>query len=219
MKTQILTITCAILLLNLPAAARLGETPTQCNERYGVPVREIAGGNGVAGARVYNKQGMEIIAIFVTRISLDPCVGMILYNTNTNRITRVGAMKAEVESPLLTTVPGRWEPYAAPPTLNSSTQGKQMRPTTSQLEQYRETCRLTLDAIVKVLYPPSVYPGMVALPPDIGHIGTDKFAFRVADGLAIVSYNAVPAIQKWSEGLPRRTTKRPAPLPNDLSGF
>ena len=54
-----------LFLLCLPAAARLGETPAQCQQRYGDPVRELAGNNGVAMARFYSKQGMEIIAVFV----------------------------------------------------------------------------------------------------------------------------------------------------------
>lgn len=43
MKPFFISTASAILLTCLPAFARLAETPAQCQERYGAPVREIAG--------------------------------------------------------------------------------------------------------------------------------------------------------------------------------
>lgn len=45
-----------------------------------------------------------------------------------------------------------------------------------------------------------------------------RFAFRIYSGLAIVSYDAVPMIQKWIDQS-QPTNPSPTPSPKDLSHF
>jgi hypothetical protein len=216
MKPSSIITTAAILLLSLPAAARLDETPAQCNQRYGTPVSEVPGNNGVAGVRIYNKAGMEIIVVFIGPSTNDALAGMLIYNSNPNVTIRRGTMTPDVETPLLATVPGRWEPYTPPPALRTGAASKPMTPLPSILEKRRDECNAVVKAMVTELYP---LGSILENPSNLYHMETYRFAVRVPSGLAIASYSAVPIIQKWHNTVQRQNAEAARPPPKNLSGF
>jgi hypothetical protein len=215
--TLFFVLVSAILLHCLPAAARLDETPAQCQQRYGNPVRAIPGSNGVAMAYFYNKQGMEIIAVFVGRSTNDAHVGLIFYSRIGKNIPglRIGPPTPEEESALLATVPGRWENYALPPTIQSAVKDKSITPVTSVLEKRRAECWSIVQSFGKSEYSMSSWPTLA----DIGHMGNTRFAFRIPAGVAFAFYDAIPAIQKWHNEIQRQNANAKRPPPTNLSGF
>lgn len=229
MKSFFISFTSAILLLSLPALARLDETPAQCQERYGAPVREIAGTNGVPIVRFYKKAGMEIIAVFVGPSTNNARVGMIFYSNIGSLVPdiRTGSLKPEEETPLLATVAGKWEPYTPPPTLQPARNlnpnpfapqpiaGKTMQPASTQIEKRRDECKAIIQTFFKTLYSLSSCSSSI----DIGHMGNTKFAFRIPAGVAIASYDAFPTIRAWHDEYQRQQTEAKRPPKKDLSGF
>jgi hypothetical protein len=216
MKLALIALS-VIVLVCLPALARLDETPAQCQERYGAPVREIAGANGVPMVRVYHKQGMEIMAIFVGLSTNNAHVGMIFYSNIGSLVPdiRTGSLKPEEETPLLGTVPGKWEPYTPPLTLKSNAGGIPMTPVPTQIEKRRDECKTIVQTFFKTIYPLSSCSSSI----DIGHMGNTRFAFRIPAGVAIAAYDDLPAIQKWHAEYQRQKTEATHPPKKDLSGF
>ena len=106
-----------ILLMAHTTFARLGDTPDQCDERYGSKYNETAGQGFWAAERKYEKSGVQITIRFLrnergTRIA--EYIAYKLTNTTTNRMT-----PGKTEG-LLTLVAPTWTPITliTPPPVN-----------------------------------------------------------------------------------------------------
>lgn len=205
------------IVLGAPTAfGRLGENIGQCQERYGAPSRVIPGSNGIYQVGVYQKSGLEIITVFVGADSNSAKVGMILYNKEPRSASGIpfNHMQSDEETTLLATVSGKWESYTPPPTLSV---GRGIKPMTAQpslVEKRRAESLQGVNGVISILYPPLTLTARTA---DLLHNGNTLFAFRIAGGMALVSYDAVAPIQRWSEAarLERELAKRPPPRKMD----
>jgi hypothetical protein len=104
-----LVLLSATLFMATPGFARLGETPDQCDERYGSKYTETAGQGYWAAERKYEKGGVRITIRFLRDETGNRKAEYIEYkpiNTTTNRMT---ASKAEG---LLQHVSRDWTPLA-----------------------------------------------------------------------------------------------------------
>lgn len=85
-----LLVLSSALLGTMPASARLGETPDQCDERYGTKYTEAAGQGYWSAERKYEKNGVRITIRFLRNETGARTAEYIEYkpvNTATNRLT------------------------------------------------------------------------------------------------------------------------------------
>jgi hypothetical protein len=106
-----------VLLIAPTTFARLGDTPDQCDERYGSKYTETAGQGFWAAERKYEKSGVQITIRFLrneqgTRIA--EYIAYKLTNATTNRMT-----PSKIEG-LLNSVAPEWTPITliTPPPVN-----------------------------------------------------------------------------------------------------
>jgi hypothetical protein len=107
----------AILFIVPSVFARLGDTPDQCDERYGSKYTEIGGQGFWAAERKYEKGGVQITIRFLRNESgarIAEYIGFKLTNTTTNRMT-----PSKIEG-LLNSVAPEWIPITliTPPPVN-----------------------------------------------------------------------------------------------------
>jgi hypothetical protein len=107
----------AILFIVPSVFARLGDTPDQCDERYGLKYTEIGGQGFWAAERKYEISGVQITIRFLRSESgarTAEYIGYKLTNTTTNRMT-----PSKIEG-LLNSVASEWTPITliTPPPVN-----------------------------------------------------------------------------------------------------
>jgi hypothetical protein len=239
MKSALLLLL-SVAIVALPALARLGETAQECETRYGPHTREIPGFGDTKAIRVYVKENTEVTAFFVARGGQAPAVGLIFYRVGTNVTQRQQSRPYSDEEvkTLLATVTGVWADYtnptlSGPKAINSPlarplASNLRMQPVTTQLElRHTETSAL-VKKIGELVYPAFLQKlGSPYLKvTDLGHVGNTHFAFRtdplssyVRDAVALVSYDALPALQAWAAEQHRILDAKPPPPARNLSGF
>lgn len=230
----------AMAAVAMPAWARLGETTQECEARYGQHTGEMPGSGEVKSIRVYRKENTEVTAFFTGKGSQPATVSMIFYRVGTNTAQRQNSRPYSDEEikTLLATVNGTWADYtnptlSAPKAINSfasrpPTATQRMQPVTSQIEQRRAETFNVVKKTGELMYPMIfTKPGVAYLKvTDLGHVGNTCFAFRMEpsssytrDAVALVSYDAVPALQEWVTQQHLVLDAKPAPPPRNLSGF
>ena len=222
---QTACICVALLTVAVPALARIGETPQQCEDRYGKAVQEMPGAGNLKGIRVYWKDDTEITAFFTAAPYQTPRVGLIYYRIGTNGEQRSQLPQytdAQVKA-LLSTVDGVWSDYAPAPTLNAVKTDPyrtttRITPTSSQLETRRGEASEAVHKAGVLVLPIPFAPSDSYPVTDFRHLSNTHFAFKVSNGVAIIAYDAVPAITGWAtqkklENVPEK------PAPRKMSGF
>ena len=217
--TRTVLIALFIVTTTLTTHARLGETPDQCEQRYGKHVLEIAGHGVVPFCRIYEKQDLKIAAVFI-KGRASPKVGCILYSTHREVgvwLTRRKLTKEEQDS-LLATVPGQWKfPSASPaPTLQGGGPRRELSVKPNSIGDSR--MRASLDAaenMMQALYPCSISRGLK----EVGRNGPDKYAFTFNGGIAITYCKVSDAIIAWSKAVEAQRAEARKPDPKELKGF
>lgn len=101
-------------MLVLQVSARHGETPVQCEERYGAAITNLLGNTDVEQVAIYKKDALNIIVVFIKGIDNKVTADLIFYTRAQPYdplFYRVPAMSEEDEATILATVKGQWEKY------------------------------------------------------------------------------------------------------------
>lgn len=210
---------CIVVLwmaLAVTAWARLGETKLECMDRYGQAVASLPGIGNLTGVDVYVKDDIAVSLFFVRTSDEDARCGLVIYSRlrpdmqsepqvvapsgRRGMVVPVGEITTNEQDVVLATLPGRWEGYAGPSSLKGRSDkvisiGGPSSPTIKN----REVTSLAVKKAFEVLYSPNARKTFGSTPKDIAHIGPKTFAFRIGGGLAFCSYDAVGALDAWTD--------------------
>jgi hypothetical protein len=174
---------------------------------------------------VYSKDGIAVSAMFVGPTGNTCRAGLVIYSRMApdarSFLTPPPEITDDEQETLLGTVAGRWEGYEPPAPLGGKPEkliSVSSRP--AQILKRRDAARDAVQKAVVSLYPARAGYLCLRMPPkDVGRITGKVFAFRVARGLAICSYDDVPAIMAWADRVAadREAASRAPKSP--LSGF
>lgn len=226
MKRYISWVLVGVIGVVQAATARLGETPAECQRRYGEAVAKYPGHAGVAGVSVYVKDGLSVVAFFTKSPVKGTRAGVVIYSRLRPDVQRGSYATPKItdgeQRTLLETVPGRWKSYNAPPGLEGKPEGlKSISSRPSLLIKYRDATAKAVRRTVKTIYPANLDFWTGAPPENIAHNGSKTFAFRVARdrGVAICSYDATKAIAAWADRLVAEKQNAKKPQQQKLPGF
>ena len=218
MRQLLLGLTLTLCLQSL-AFARLGETPEQCEKRYGKAIKEIPGHGLVDFCRLYEKKDIKISAIFI-KGRTTPAVGCILYSTHRREgvwlINR--RLTADEQTGLLATVPGKWKlPSANPaPTLRGGGPVRELTVKPNSIGDSRmKESQATISAVLDALYPCSLQRAIH----ELGRNGPDKYAFAFLGGIGITYHKASDAVVEWSKSVQTQRAEDAKPDPKNVKGF
>ena len=129
-------------------------------------------------------------------------------------------MTEKEENVFLETVPGKWKKFEPPEGLKGKpTKIKSVATQPSITIKQRDATGEALQKVVEALYLPSLQPCLLQPPKGIAHNGPRIFAFRVACGIAICSYDGANAIKTWAEQfISKKEAAKKKPEKN-LNGF
>lgn len=217
--TRTVLIALFIATITATAHARLGETPDQCEQRYGKAVREIPGRGPIEYCRVYRKDGISISAVFI-KGRTTPKAGCILYTTHQGDSTysRTRKLTSEEQQSLLQTVPGTWTlPRNEPaPILQGGGRVRELSVKPNGIRDSRlKAVRDASSAALNTVYP----YGPQLSPAEIGHNGLDKYAFTIYGGMALTYFNAADAIVEWSRAIEAQRKEDRKPDSKKFKGF
>lgn len=220
-------------MLVLHASARHGETPSQCEARYGAAVTNLPGNADIEQVAIYRKDDLNITAIFIKGYDNKVTVEMIFYTRAqpfAPSLSLAPNMSAEDEATILGTVKGQWETdkptqqLAGPkhfggsstitgqrtigtkPNTKAMTSGPGVYATTS------EKVAKAVQNVLQLVYPKEV--SYTAAP--ISHNGLHLYAFRTIHGIAICSDQNISRMTKWAEYIRGQNAK---PIPKSLDGL
>ena len=92
-----------ILIAAASVRGQLGETPDQCDQRFGSVISHSGGNTGWSLENVYRTNGLTITVRFITLSTGSRIAGWVRYSTMDSRPGQ------SVRESLLKTVPGTWE--------------------------------------------------------------------------------------------------------------
>ena len=227
MKRYISWVLIGLIGVVQTATARLGETPAECQRRYGEAVANYPGHADVAGVSVYVKDDISVTAIFTKNRVKGTRASMIIYSRlrpDRPRGLFLGPQIAENEqNAILGTVPGRWEDYDSKQGLTRTRKNlKRISTTPSMLIKHRNATAEAVKKAVRAVYAahakdPLVWPR--TSPKNIAHNGPKVFAFDVLRGVGICSFDATKAITTWADQLASERANAKKPPAGKLPGF
>ena len=201
------------------AEARLGETPEECQRRYGAHLTERQGAGLVPMVRVYKNASFYITIAFAQKPHRPVTAGCVIYGKYAGRMRWTQARRIEEaeRDGLMATVAGKWQSYSVESKLaRSAKRGvKRMSVQPNQIAlDRRDRASKALAAVSNLLMPdrpPSGYP----IAP-IAHNRSRTFAFMHGQQLALLSVDGVEALENWQQvldSLPKEEKRPAAPPP------
>jgi hypothetical protein len=214
-------VTALLYMMIAPHAwARLGETPAQCDRRYGAPTGSLPPEGDIVDVRLYRKDDVHVTVLFRRKPGRGDtacCIAYAPYPPGSLHSFTPPFTDAQVKA-LLATVPGRWEDYGEPDGLKRTQAvaktvghpggitGQRRDEVARMLESYgKATVRLFL-------------PSPTTLS-DLGHNGLSHFAFLVARQVVIATHDAASDIEAWSKAQIERAKQTAEKEEKPLSGF
>jgi hypothetical protein len=182
----------------------MGETPEECQQRYGQPVTNYPGHGDVVDVVVYLKDGISVSVFFVKVSSKDTCAGLVIYLRVRPDVPCSSFPPPEFtqdeQTSLLGTVTGRWDDHGYPPRLPGSLpKALPLSPAWSITARQRDTAAQTVQKVIGALYLPRQWPWVSTTVKDVAHNGPKLFAFRAARGLVLCSYDHIAALARWAD--------------------
>jgi len=204
--------------------ARLGENITQCEQRYGTAVTNYPGLGDVTAVNQYVKDGITITIWFARTPYKDARAAMVLYSRYPpGEVTLYFTPKAIGEDErvaLLNTTGGRWELYNVPDKLAGRPAIiKSISSSPSITEKRRDQVKQTVESALNALFPNAILAKLQYYIKDIGHNGTQLFAFEALRGIAIVSFDESAAIAKWASDRIAKREASKTPPKSEITGF
>jgi len=208
----------------------MGETPKECQQRYGAAVTNYAGHGNLDGVAIYVKDDISVTAFFTKAADKSVRATLIIYAHIQPDIQTPSAFRSEFteaqQAALLATVPGRWSGYDPPPTLAGRPAALKPISTEPSLTiRHRNLAANVLGIAMKALRslaPTNLSPTdreILSPPAHIAHNGPRLFAYRMAGRIAIFSMDGADPIRLWAERVASERTAAQTPPEKKLSGF
>jgi len=199
------------------AFARFGETPEQCEERYGAALTNLPGYSDVERVAIHKKDNLTITVVFFRSNDKPTTAGLIFYSLAkpfSYGFSCVLDLTPEDEDAILSTVEGQWsqdkpaKELAGPKPFSSNVNSlshilpgssiPKKTPISTGSGITSGMAGKVAQAVQGVL--PLIYPHEITYTPvPISHNGSRIFSFRVLHGVAICSADRISGLNQWAE--------------------